>query len=187
MTPADPLEAGLALASAFDAKDIPYALGGALAYGLWAVPRATVDVDVNVFVEDAALGDVLDALTELGLSFDPAQARQENAVRGMFVARYGIFRIDVFTPSIDFAWEAMRTRVAKDVAGQSVWFLSAEALAVFKLLFFRPKDIVDLQRLLAVQGKRLDAAYVRKHLAAMMGEDDDRVAKWDELVAAQGT
>ena len=184
MAPADPLEAGLALASAFDKKRIPYALGGALAYGLWAVPRATVDVDVNVFVEDAALGDVLDALAEQGVSFDPSQARQENAARGMFVARFGSFRIDVFTPSIDFAWEAMRTRVAKDVDGQRVWFLSAEALAVFKLLFFRPKDIVDLQRLLAVQGERLDTAYVREHLATMMGDDDERVEKWDELVAA---
>ena len=185
MTPSDPLEAGVALAKAFDSRGIPYALGGALAYGLWAVPRATVDVDVNAFVEDAQLDSVLDALADLGVTFQPEQARRENAARGMFVARFGPFRVDVFTPSIDFAWEAMRTRVPKDVDGTQVYFLSAEALAVFKLLFFRGKDIVDLRRLVAVQGQRLDAAYVRRHLVALMGEDDERVAKWDELTRAQ--
>jgi hypothetical protein len=62
----DPLEAGLAIARAFDAATIPYALGGALAYGIRAIPRATLDVDVNVFVEDAELGRVADALRSLG-------------------------------------------------------------------------------------------------------------------------
>ena len=43
--------------------------------------------------------------------------------------------------------------------------------------------MVDLQRLLAVQGRRLDTAYVRRHVVEMMNEDDERVARWDELVA----
>lgn len=43
--PNDPLEAALRIAAAFESAGISYALGGALAYGLWAVPRATVDVD----------------------------------------------------------------------------------------------------------------------------------------------
>jgi hypothetical protein len=63
--------------------------------------------------------------------------------------------------------------------------LSAEALAVFKLLFFRPKDIADLQRLIGVRGAALDVRYVRAHIAAMMGEDDERVARWDALVASK--
>jgi hypothetical protein len=72
--------------------------------------------------------------------------------------------------------------VQRRVEGRPVWFLSAEALAVFKLLFFRPKDLVDLQRLLAVQGPALDTAYIRRHLVEMMGEDDERTRRWDELV-----
>jgi hypothetical protein len=74
--PTDPLEAGLAIARAFDAAAIPYALGGALAYGIWAIPRATLDVDVNVFVADAELGRVADALRSLGIAVD-----QERLVR----------------------------------------------------------------------------------------------------------
>lgn len=61
-------------------------------------------------------------------------------------------------------------------------FLSMEALAVFKMLFFRPKDLLDLERLLAV-APELDRAYVRSELVAMMGEDDQRVARWDALAS----
>jgi hypothetical protein len=55
-TPEDPLAAAIAIAKAFDAHGVPYAIGGALAYGYWAVPRATLDIDVNVFVPRDGLG-----------------------------------------------------------------------------------------------------------------------------------
>lgn len=179
--PSDPLDAGLKLAHCFDAAGIPYALGGALAYGIWAIPRATVDVDINVFASDEELPRVFDALESLGIEVDRALAAQAAAARGMFVVRWGRYRIDIFTPSIPFSDEAARTRRTHEIEGQRVTFLSAEALAVFKLLFFRAKDIVDLERMIAVQGERLDQAYVRQQLIAMMGEDDPRTLKWDEL------
>jgi hypothetical protein len=79
--------------------------------------------------------------------------------------------------------EAARTRtLLTSPDGESVWFLSPEALAVFKLLFFRPKDLVDLERLIAVQGAGLDRAYVRRWIVDMMDESDARVAAWDDLV-----
>ena len=183
----DPFEAGLVLARALDAHGVSYALGGALALGLWAIPRATIDVDINVFVEPDGLDDLFAALRDLETPLDEAVARADNAREGMFTTRLGPYRVDVFTPSIPFSWEAERTKVVRDVEGQRVWFLCAEALAVFKLLFFRPKDIVDLQRLIAVQGERLDTSYVRQHVAKMLGEGDERVAKWDELVQTHGT
>ena len=66
-------------------------------------------------------------------------------------------------------------------------YLSAEATAVFKLLFYRNKDLVDLEKLVAVQGADLDAAYVRRWMVDMMGEDDERVQDWDRIVAEHGT
>ncbi|MBL8680775.1 MAG: hypothetical protein JNK05_16470 [Myxococcales bacterium] len=61
-----PLEAGLAIGAALDRSAVPYALGGALALSYWAVPRATADVDVNVFVHDE-LGTMWAALGGIGL------------------------------------------------------------------------------------------------------------------------
>jgi hypothetical protein len=51
------------------------------------------------------------------------------------------------------------------------------------MMFFRNKDIVDLERLIASMGQRLDTVYVRRWLVGAMGEDDERVRKWDELVS----
>jgi hypothetical protein len=53
---------------------------------------------------------------------------------------------------------------------------------VFKLLFFRGKDVVDLERLVAVRDE-LDRAYVRRWIVDMMGDADERVRRWDEIVA----
>lgn len=179
--PPDPLDTGLAIAAALERSSVPYALGGALAYGLWGVPRATIDVDVNVFVDEDGIATVVAALRAIGVEIALDRARVESEATGMIVAHWGAFRIDLFTPSIPFAWEAMRTRVKHTVEGRSAWFLSPEAIAVFKLLFFRGKDLVDLERLVAVQGARLDHAYVRAQIVGMMGEDDERVKRWDAL------
>ena len=180
--PSDPVDAAIRIAARLEEDGVPYAIGGALAFGLWAVPRATVDVDVDVFLDGDAVEAVFGALEALGVSLDREEARQRNDREGMFVGRWGLYRIDVFTPSIDFAWEAQSTRVRRELGGQSIWILSAEAIAVFKLLFFRAKDIADLERLVAVYGQ-LDRRYVRDHMVDMMGEADDRVREWDRITS----
>ncbi len=182
----DPLELALRLAGQLEQRAVPYAIGGALAYGLWAIPRATADVDLNVFVEGPGLAAVYDALEAGGVPVDRARASSAASREGMFEAWTGPIRVDVFVPSIDFSREAEARRVRREVAGVAAWFLSAEALAVFKLLFFRPKDVADLERLVALRRGRLDLDYVRGWLVRLMGEDDERVKRWDELARAAG-
>ena len=72
--PDDPLTAALLLADALDRHRISYAIGGALAYGLWGIPRATIDVDINVFSSDDELPTLFDALAELGIEVDRDRA-----------------------------------------------------------------------------------------------------------------
>jgi hypothetical protein len=179
----DAAEAATRIARALEAGGVSYAIGGAVALGAHGVPRGTLDVDVNVFVTDEELPRVVAILRSIGIEVteDAAIARAQRD--GMFVGDWGGMRIDVFTPSIPFSLEAEKTRVRVEAPdGGSEWFLSAEALAIFKLLFARPKDYVDLERLIAVQGPQLDHAYVRRWIAEMMGEDDERTRRWDELV-----
>jgi hypothetical protein len=64
--------------------------------------------------------------------------------------------------------------------------LSSESLAVFKMLFHRPKDVADVGRLLDIQGGRLDVEFVRRWLVEMLGVDDERVAEWDRLAERRG-
>jgi hypothetical protein len=178
-------DAARSIAAALDDAGLPYAIGGALALAIAGVPRGTADVDVNVFVAEERVPDVIAALAKLGIDV-PSTAIAQARDRGMFVGRWDRMRIDVFLPSIPFAHEAGRTRIrVTDDAGWSGWFLSAEALAVFKLLFFRGKDLVDLERLLAVRPE-LDTGYIRRAIVEMMGEDDARTRRWDAIVERFG-
>lgn len=181
------VEAARQIADVLEARGLSHAIGGALALAIAGVPRGTADVDLNVFVGDDAVDAVVDALLSLAIDVDRTAARACALRDGMFVARWDGMRIDVFLPSIPFSREAEATRVRiADASGWSGWFLSAEAITVFKLLFFRGKDMVDLERLVAVRGERLDRAYVRRWIVEMMGEDDPRVRRWDEIVARFG-
>ena len=81
--PDDPFLAGLRLAQAFDRFEVPYALGEALAFGMWAIPRATIAIDVNVFVTDDKLIAVFEAMESLGISLDRNRAAIEADTDGM--------------------------------------------------------------------------------------------------------
>jgi hypothetical protein len=176
-------EAAQRIADALEEAGLPYAIGGALALAIAGVPRGTADVDVNVFVGEDRVADVIDALRRVGVEVDATAAVARAHHDGMFVGRWDGMRIDVFLPSIPFAEEAGLTRIrVTDDTGWSGWFLSAEAIAVFKLLFFRGKDVVDLERLVAVRAE-LDRDYVRRWIVEMMGDSDERVARWDAIVA----
>lgn len=181
--PFDPLAAALALATALEARGVDYAIGGALALSMWSEPRMTSDVVINVFVEPDQLDPVFDAIEAVGATVERVLARRQAEDRGMFIARWpSRHPLDVFTPSIEFSYEAARTRVRRRIDEREAWFLSAEGIAVFKLLFFRGKDRVDVERLVQVR-PQLDRAYIRRRLVDDLGEDDERVTFWDEVVA----
>ncbi len=111
------------------------------------------------------LEGAFDVLSASGVTIDRPRARVDANERGMFVGKHGEYRVDVFVPSVPFYAEARRRRVRTRLVGRDVWVLSPETLAVFKMLFFRPKDLVDVGRLLQIQS--------------------DRIAAWDGLVARQ--
>lgn len=181
--PRTAVEAGREIADALERAGYPYALGGALALGVAGVPRGTLDVDVNVFVDEADWPAVIGVLSSLGIELDRDAALARAARDGMFVGTWDGMRIDVFVPSIPFSEEAGRTAVQVTVDEWTGRFLAPEAIAIFKLLFFRIKDRGDLERLVAVRGADLDHDYIRCWMVEMMGEDDERVQTWDDIVS----
>ena len=170
------------IVDALEPSGLAYALGGAVAYSTWGEPRATRDIDLNLWVEPAQIEEGFRALELAGVALDRERARQEATDRGLFVGWHGEYRVDVFVPSIPFYAEALERRVRVRLAGRDTWVLSAEVLAVFKMLFYRAKDLRDLERMLQVQRQRLDVGFVREWLVTMLGEDAEQVASWDRLV-----
>jgi hypothetical protein len=90
-------------------------------------------------------------------------------------------RIDVFVPTNEFYEAARRRKREVRLGGQPTFVWDAESLTVFKLMFFRRKDLADAEQMLRTQGKSFDRAWVREQIVAMYGARDPRVAQWDEL------
>ena len=98
------------------------------------------------------------------------------------MVRYGLYRVDMFTPSIASRGRPS-ARAGKSRSKASEPTSLRRSSRGVQAAVLPPKDIVDLERLLEVQGDALDSAYVRRELAAMMGDNDERVLRWDALVA----
>lgn len=179
MRSVDALSLAVELGQLLETAGIPYAIGGAPALGVHGVSRSTQDV-VNVFVKEGQLETLLTLLRENDVTVDADHARTVGVEEGVFFSWAGATRIDVFLPSIDLSWEALRTRVSVTVQGQPTRFLSPELLCCFKLLFFRPKDLLDLERLVK-SSTSLDRGRVRALIVEAMGEDDERVRAWDAM------
>lgn len=179
--PRDPIEVARLVADSLTQAGVAHAIGGALAYAYWGVPRATRDVDVNLFVTAANMGPALDALHQAGLEFDTATVMASAADRGDAKVYCGDVRVDLFVNSIPFHDEAAKRVVSVPLGPRPALILSAEDLAVFKLLFFRSKDTVDLERMLALRRDSFDIRYVRHWVVDTVGEDDERVRYWDRL------
>jgi hypothetical protein len=172
------------VADALERASISYAIGGAIALAYYAPPRATVDVDLNVFVPPAqGLSKVLDVLASVGFAPDePLDALQRRAeTDGQFRGRAQGLRIDVFVPALPFYAELESRRSLVELAERPLWVLGAEDLVVLKMMFYRRKDLADVEAVLRDQGERLDRSAIRERLSALVGADDERLRELDSI------
>ncbi len=181
--PEDAAELAVRLANALDEVGCEYAIGGAIALGFWSTPRGTLDVDVTLFLAPGEPDACLDVLTSIGCDLDAAASRASLVEHGLCRAKYQGWRVDVFVPLVAFYTIAQQRRRTMPLLGSLVKIWDAETLCVFKMMFFRRKDLADVEQLLRSQGDALDAAWVDRHVEAMYGKRDPRVSTWREIVA----
>jgi len=160
---------------ALRAARIPHAIGGALALAYYAEPRATIDVDVNVFVSTERWQDVVSALTALGVDagkLDPNALRRDGQCR----LWWGDNPVDLFFANAEIH-EAMRKDVRRvPFAKGTIPILAPEHLAVCKAMFDRPKDWIDIEQML-IATDELDVSEIEEWLVDMVGEEDPRLGK----------
>jgi len=183
MSDATAVEVARSLADALDKREISYAIGGALALGFYAVPRATVDVDINVFLDPSKrLPLILDVLESAGFVADAKlDVLAKNAVQeGQFRGRISGLRVDVFVPAIPYYASLAERRREVILLGHPLWILGPEDLVVLKMVFFRRKDLADVEAVLRDQ-EDLDRDFVRATLISLVGRDDERVKSLTEI------
>jgi hypothetical protein len=179
-TPGSPSlpEKVVAIHQALDAAKVPHAIGGALALAYYAEPRATADVDINVFVTTDRWPDVRTALEALSIdvAVDLPALERDGQVRLWWDRN----AVDLFF-SYDEFHEAMPGKTRKVPFGDAtLQILSPEHLAICKAMFDRGKDWLDIEQIL-VAADPLDIAEIDSWLRRMVGEADPRLAKLAEI------
>ena len=170
----------VAIDAALTAARIPHAIGGAIALIYYTEPRATADVDVNIFVGTGRWPEVKEALreTRVDIEVDERALARDGQVR----LWWGHNAVDLFfsdDPFHDEMEEAVRRVPFGDVR---IPILAPEHLAVCKAMFDRPKDWLDLEAMLAFTDP-LDLDTIRSWLTRMVGPEDERLEKLEALVA----
>lgn len=146
------------LAALLERAGVAYALIGAHAVNSWLEPRFTADIDVTVQTDAAGLARLGEALAAAGFTL----TRQHGAdlpsgpdfIR--FTSEDPSVSIEVQVAKTDFQREIVRRAFVEE----GIRVATPEDLAVMKLIADRPKDQIDLQGLLGLDG--LDWSYVER-------------------------
>ncbi len=174
------VEKVLALSEALTAAGVDHAFGGAIALAYCTEdPRGTRDVDVNAFIPASEPEPVLAALPPSVTV--PAGTADVITREGQVRLWWGDTPVDLF---LDYApLHAQAARGSRDVpfAGRQIRVLGPVELVLFKALFDRPKDWVDIATV--VDAGAVDRGHVRDGLIALLGNDDPRVERWDALTS----
>lgn len=153
--------------------DLRHAFGGALALA-WCTERAraTIDIDVNVFVPVTELDSVVDALAPDVVC--PSEGRAQLERDGQARLWWDETPVDLFLNTTAFHDHVAERIRWEPFAGMTVPFLGCSDLAVFKAFCDRTKDWADLEEMLAAGTLELDR--VLGVLVRYLGPADPRVA-----------
>jgi hypothetical protein len=171
----------VSLHHALDQAGTPHAFGGALALA-WCTQRAraTIDIDINLFVDHDRADAVLRALP-VGIGVDDAD-RERIAADGQTRLWWDTTPVDVFFNTTPFHAEAAGRARIEPFGGANVPFLACRDLAVFKAFFDRTKDWADLEEM--ADAGTLDATAVLGTLTLYLGGDDHRIARVRSIATA---
>ena len=159
--------------------DVPHAFGGAIALGYHAEPRATIDIDINVFVATEKVAEVLQPLGNLGIDvgYVAADLRRDGQVRVM----WDITPVDLFFSYDPFHDAADRDAIQVPFADNTIRILSSTHLTVCKAVFDRPKDWIDIEAMLTI-GSYIDSAEALRWVGRIVGDEDPRFERLATLL-----
>jgi hypothetical protein len=161
---------------------IPHAFGGAIALAYYAEPRATIDIDINVFVGPDRYAKVAARLETVGVDAADRDVVERVERDGQVRVLWDLTPIDLFFAYDPFHDAAAAARTTVPFARTTIPILSATHLVVCKVVFNRAKDWVDIDAMLTAE-VALDVAEVMRWVGRIAGDTDPRYERIAALLA----
>ena len=159
------LEAALiSIANYLSHQNIQYMVIGGLANAVWGQPRATLDVDITVWLSNDLLTKTISSLeTNFKILVNnPESFIQETRVLPLQTLS-GI-RIDLIFGILPFEEQAIKRSVTKEISNFRIQFCAPEDLILYKIISDRSKDLNDVQHILLHQKASLDYQYLEPRI-----------------------
>lgn len=141
-----------------DAGITDFAITGGVAFGVWAEPRATRDIDLCGVVPPAAVDRLL-------AMYDGVRSGPDE-IPDVIRFRVGDWDVDLFAAKGRYYRTCLDRAVTEDLAGVRLKVVTREDLVIQKLIKLRSdrhrllQDLSDLRALLLDDSRPLDRTYV---------------------------
>jgi hypothetical protein len=168
---------------------IPHVIIGGVAVAVVGHPRTTRDIDAVILMEDRSWESLIGLAKNAGFEArvpEPAAFARQSRV---FLLRHAKTRVDVdlSAGALPFEEEVVKRASLKLLGGRPVPVATPEDLIVMKIIASRPRDIADIEGLLA-SNPSLDLKRVRKfvRLFADALESPERWETLERLLGPRG-
>ncbi|MBD3305050.1 hypothetical protein GF339_01735 [candidate division KSB3 bacterium] len=147
-----------------EACQVKYALAGGLAYSALVEPRATMDIDLLIMLQETSLREILRRLEPSVDSLIAHQAPMQ--FHRVKIWRVVLFKhnreliLDLLLAESPFHQNALERAVPLDFLGISVNVVTLEDLMLLKKSANRPQDMADVANIYATFGDELDQEYL---------------------------
>jgi hypothetical protein len=150
----------IAIAERLESLGIPYMVIGGMANVVWGEPRATLAIDVTIWVDEGDIDSLPGRLADhfILLPDNPGDFIRQTRVLPLETAA-GV-RIDVIFGLLPFEQAAIARSVSRTVAGKPIRFCTAEDLVLHKIISEREQDLRDVQGILRRRSPEMDRDYL---------------------------
>ena len=139
---------------------VPYMVIGGMANAVWGEPRATLDVDVTVWVDEEEIETISGRFADRFTLLPDNPAEFIRTTRVLPLETEAGVRIDLIFGMLPFEQAAIERSVSRTVGNRPVRFCTAEDLILYKIFSERDQDLRDVQAILRRRGPELDRTYL---------------------------
>lgn len=168
------------------AHDIPYMVIGGIANAIRGEPRATYDADLKVLVRGITISQFR-ALAEA--QFKPYRRPWLGQAESALVISLEVapdMVVDLLVAVLPYEEQAIQRAEPIEIEGLILPVCTAEDLIIHKAIADRPKDWLDIEKILLRQRDKVDVAYIRNWLRqfAEALEKPELIERFEDLYAS---